>query len=401
MKVLEISECFPNKFRPVTGEFVYKHAKALSKYCSVIVVVPLRLIPPREIFSFNIIKSFSNLVSWYCKLRDTKNIDEGNLKVYYFRYFSLPRPGFEISESKLLIFFYYNHLKKLIDKFNPDILYSHWIRPWAGILSKYAAEKKLPLYIDHHEDIPTLKKLFPENYSDFLNVFDKADKIIVHSALNKEELSKEKPELKNIEIVYLGQNFQIPESAKIFNSGKIKIICVSHLNEKRKNIDTLLHAFKFIKEKSNAELIIIGGGIHKSNYEELAENLSIKNEVIFAGSKSQNELSEFYDNADIFVLPSYPEAFGIVFIEALSKGLPVVACEGSGGGEELKLLGYDTVLVKPFSEKDLSEAVLTLISDKERMKRMSVAGKKIVREHFTWEKNANDTFNILKANKIK
>ena len=100
-------------------------------------------------------------------------------------------------------------------------------------------------------------------------------------------------------------------------------------------------------------------------------------------------------NSDIFILPSYPEAFGVVIIEALAKGLPVITCNGNGGGEELKKLGYPVVLVKPDSQEDLAESITELSKDEVRMKDMSAKGIEIVRKYFTWKKNAENTYQLL------
>ena len=61
LTVAEISECFPNKFKPVTGEFISQHARALSQFCNVIMIVPLRYVPPKELFSLNPFKLFEGI----------------------------------------------------------------------------------------------------------------------------------------------------------------------------------------------------------------------------------------------------------------------------------------------------------------------------------------------------
>ncbi len=111
MTVLEISECFPNNFKPVTGEFILQHGRSLSKHCNVIIAAPLRMVPSKELFSYNPVKLFSNLSDWYSKLSNTKTFTEGNLKVIYFKYFSLPRPVFESIDSKVIIFFFITGLR--------------------------------------------------------------------------------------------------------------------------------------------------------------------------------------------------------------------------------------------------------------------------------------------------
>ncbi|MBK8551337.1 MAG: glycosyltransferase family 4 protein [Ignavibacteria bacterium] len=394
--VIEISECFPNKHKPVTGEFILQHVRALSAYCRVITIVPLRYVPPKELLSVNPRKLISNLLKWYSALQVTKSFSEGNLSVVYFGYVSLPRPYLEFIDDKLIKLLMYNKLLNMLKKVNPGIIYCNWIKPWAELSRNLADYFTIPLIIDHHEDIPTLKKLFPGNYGKFLKSFEKADRIIVHSSLNKKELLNENLNLPEVTVTYLGQNFNTTSAEKIFNSGIIKILCVSHLYERRKNIDILIKAFSLIESRKGFKLTIAGDGVLKQEYIDLTQKLNLQDRIHFIGSKSQKELEDVFNESDIFVLPSYPEAFGIVFVEALAKGLPVITCEGNGGGEELKNLGYDIVLVKPLSPEEISKAILELSRDTNKMLSMSLQGKEIVNKYFTWDRNGLTVYDILK-----
>ena len=393
--VAEISECFPNNFKPTTGDFILQHSRALAKYCKVIVIVPLRFVPTKEIFTTNPFKLFSNLKNWFAVLLKTKSFVEGNMSVIYFRYISLPRPYFEWLDVSFINFFFYGRLTKILKRINPDIIYCNWLRPWGQLLSKAAKELNVPFVIDHHEDLPTLKKHYPKNYKNFLKIFEKAYKIIVHSSVNKNDLKNEKLKLNEIKTIYYGQNFSINEKQKVFNSGKLKLVCVSHLYEPRKNIDVLIRVVDKIKSELDVELKIVGDGILKDNYVKLSESLHLKGCLKFKGSLSQEKVEEIIDESDIFILPSYPEAFGVVFIEALAKGLPVITCKGNGGGEELKSLCYPIVLVTPGSHEELADAILNLAKDKNKLLEMSDKGKEIVKNYFTWEKNAKNTMGFL------
>jgi len=395
MTVVEISECFPDTSNPVTGEFILQHVRALSKYCKVITIVPLRYVPPKELISFNPSKTFSGIVNWMISRSRVVNSSGDNPAVIYFPYISLLRPYFESIDNSFIKFFFHRRLNKLIRRFKPDIIYCNWLRPWAEVSFRQAQHLGIPFIIDHHEDIPTLKKLFPQSFSKFLRTFQKADGIVVHSSLNRKQWIEENLNIPDVKINYYGQNFTVNNSEKKFNTGLCKIICVSHLSEKRKNIDDLIRAIAILKTKTKVLLSIAGDGILKNEYVTTAESLDLTKEITFHGRRTQSEIDYLLEESDIFVLPSYPEAFGIVFIEALAKGLPVITCEGNGGGEELRLLDYPVVLVKPNSPADLAEGILKLVNDRDKMSEMSESGKQIVQTHFTWEKNAYKTYEYL------
>lgn len=391
LKVLQISECFPTEYKPQTGEFILRHVTALSKFCRVKLIAPLRFVPPREALA----TGFSGVKKWLRQIKKTEGFSEGNLNVEYMNYFSLPRPAFEAIDESLINTLFRKKLIEKVKEFAPDVLYCHWLRPWARIAGTIAKELHIPFVIDHHEDLPTLKKLFPNDYNNFLDTFLLADKIIVHSNENKNDLISEIASLNNIELIYLGQSFDISETERSFKYAPKKLICVSHLHEPRKNIDVLIKALAQLRSKEDYSLQIIGDGPLRKYYEELATTHELNGIVKFAGNRSQDEIRDSLDESDIFVLPSYPEAFGIVFAEALARGVPVITCKGNGGGEELRLLGYPSVPAEPLSVDDLSVKIHALSKEIDLMKEMSAVGKQIVRDNFTWERNGLKTFESI------
>lgn len=358
-------------------------------------IVPLRYMPGREIMSGDSEGLFKNFNNWLNGIKDTSDYSEENLKVIYFGYISLPRPFFESADNTFINFFFYNKLKKLITEQNPDLIYCNWIRPWAPVCAGISKELNVPFVIDHHEDIPTLKKLFPDRASQFLHVFKSADKIIVHSKLNKIQLTDEKLTDREIKVIHLGQNFDVSITEKYFDGNKLRLICVSHLTEKRKNIDVLIKAVSVLDKDLDFELTIIGDGVFKNEYMSLTNSLNLNNKIIFKGAMSHEEIGAELDESDIFILPSFPEAFGIVMTEALAKGVPVISCHGNGGAEELRSLGYPIVLVSPENESEMAEAIEDLSKDSSQMNAMSEIGKIIVSDNFTWDMNGRNTFKFL------
>ncbi len=112
-------------------------------------------------------------------------------------------------------------------------------------------------------------------------------------------------------------------------------LCVASLEE-IKGVDVLLTAFSLLKKKSGpaSHLIIAGDGPLRKRLQGLCRSLHIQKEVHFTGHLDREALRRQYHRADAFVLPSRMEAFGIVLIEAMACGLPVVATR-SGGPEEI------------------------------------------------------------------
>ena len=391
MKILQISECFPTSYKPQTCEFILRHAEALSELCNVKFVVPLRMIPPREALK----GGTTGLLNWYKSAKQTKGFSEGNLEVCFVNYISLPRPAFESVDSALVNAFFSKRISAEVDAYNPDVIVCHWLRPWAGVAVSIAKSLEIPVVIDHHEDLPTLKNLFPGKYKRFLKPLQEADAVVVHSQRNKQELTRELNLKCDVRVVYLGQDLGVTSRVNSVSGGKLKLVTVSHLYEPRKNIDVLIRALAIVCEEQDAELTIAGDGPLKDRLMNIAAQTGVQDRVTFAGVCSQDEVRKLLDESDIFILPSFPEAFGIAITEALARGVPAVTCKGSGGGEELRALGYDAPMAEPESAEDLARCILEIAGDRDLATSLSAKGTVIVKQHFTWQKNAEDTLSVL------
>jgi glycosyltransferase involved in cell wall biosynthesis len=405
MRILEFSECFPNDYEPFSGEFIYQHLLHFSKYANVKAVVPIRYVPPKELYSINPIKSFSKLLKWVSVLNNAENLHTNNLEVINLRYVSLPRPYFDYQDLYIFSRFLFNGIKKLLKDDGIDLIYCHWFRPGILLCKKLALHYNIPLVLDHHEDIRSLNKAFPKKYYKMFKLFELPDRIVVHSELNRnvliDEAKNQKVNLPEVLKIYLGQNFIVPDEPKEFTQDELKLICVSRLEHKRKRIDLLIKAVSLVSKnpdfRKRLSLKIVGDGILRSSYEKLVKNLSLDDTVKFLGGKDQSEIETLLEGSDLFILPSDLEPFGVVFIEALAKGVPVITCEGNGGGEELASLGGGVELVGPNSEIELSNKIVELSNNPGRLKTISETGKYIVRDNFTWEKNAYNTFKTFKS----
>ncbi len=168
-----------------------------------------------------------------------------------------------------------------------------------------------------------------------------------------------------------------PENKKIdgFLDGKKNILFVGRI-EKRKGLPYLIDAFEQVKrEIDDVRLIIVGDGDKRDEYEETVKKKNLK-DVVFVGSQDEKNMPGYYATADIFCSPAVRgEGFGIVLLEAMASGKPVVASANRGYREVLR--NYDRrFLVKPESTQSLARALLTLIKDEKLRKRLGLWGLK-------------------------
>lgn len=148
-----------------------------------------------------------------------------------------------------------------------------------------------------------------------------------------------------------------------------------------KGCEVLLHALKDVDE---ALLTIIGDGVLKAELEQLASSLEITDRVRFLGSVSNEVLNQELAACDIFVLPSIAksEAFGIVQMEAMAYGKPVINTKLPSGVPYVSVGGQTGLTVKPGDADALAEAMQWLIEHSMERKQFGKAAAKRVREYY-------------------
>ena len=149
-----------------------------------------------------------------------------------------------------------------------------------------------------------------------------------------------------------------------------------------------LKAFAEASKKINdIELNIIGDGMEKGELQTLTHKLGINKHVVFSGNISRGDVLERMVESDIFLFPSF-EGGGMVVLEAMTAGLPVVCLDFGGPGE--MVTEECGIKVKPITPeqtiKDLADAILKLANDPELRKKMGKAARRRVEEYYSWNK---------------
>ena len=153
-----------------------------------------------------------------------------------------------------------------------------------------------------------------------------------------------------------------------------------------KGVDVLLSAVAKIRNK-NWQLLIVGEGDLKPRYQQQAAQLNISDQVHFAGRLSDEDLVRAYNLSQLFVLPSLneAEAFGIVALEAMACGLPVVASYLTGVRSLIKT-GENGILVNPGDVDDLAQAMSFIVTQPSLGKKMGECGRFMVDNQYRWPK---------------
>jgi len=182
---------------------------------------------------------------------------------------------------------------------------------------------------------------------------------------------------------WLGES-QPPTSAP---NGSFRVLSIGRL-EKIKGHRILLEALAKLRRKGiPATLVIVGAGPCRDHLERRAADLGVLSRVTFAGSVGQDEIQLYYDSADVFCLPSYTEGVPVVVMEAMARGIPVVASRVAGVPELVKH-GVAGLLVAPGMPDELAAALERLAESPKLRASLAHAARRTVESEFTIERSA-------------
>lgn len=138
----------------------------------------------------------------------------------------------------------------------------------------------------------------------------------------------------------------------------------------------------------DAYYVVVGDGDDRGRLERMAVEAGVRDRVLFVGTMADEELAGYYQACDAFVMPSLSEGFGIVFVEAMSHGKPVVAAN-SGATPELVEDGVTGLLVEYGNVLALASSLAHLLTHQEDRQRMGEAGRRRVEAQYTFQRFRN------------
>lgn len=173
-------------------------------------------------------------------------------------------------------------------------------------------------------------------------------------------------------------------------SDKINLLFVSRLIE-GKGLQSLLPQMKKIIQDCNTEvhLTVVGDGPYRNTLEEIVGQEDIRQYVSFEGHKSKEQIAAYYQNADIFLLPSEQEGMPNVVLEAMSCGLPIVMtpCEGSA-----ELIRDNGVIVP---QERFAQEIIRICNNREVRIRMGNESRRMTVDQFSWDYAVNKYLELI------
>lgn len=281
-------------------------------------------------------------------------------------------------------------IKKILKEVNIDLIDAHYFK-----IEGYAAYKLKKKF-----NIKTFITLHGTSFTNSFNSKNgkeeivKISKIIDYYVCVSEKLQGmlNTLNIENSTVIYNGINF-FRKNEVIKNNNSIVTIG-SFTSDK--NIDVVIEVFKTVLNKiPDLHLTIIGSGILKEYLDDLCKN--IKDNVLFTGQISNDEVYEYLNKSNLFILPSSPEGFGIVYAEAMYNKCITIGTKGEGidgfitNGENGFLVNIDV--------NEISNLIIDIFNNKYNLNKIRDNAYNSAKG-LTWEKNAKKYMRLMEKKKI-
>lgn len=157
--------------------------------------------------------------------------------------------------------------------------------------------------------------------------------------------------------------------------------------EERRNVYFLIDVFRALyQEDSTFKLTLIGSGDkgYKERFLQFIEPELAQGNIIYREKATQKELGEYYKQADLFVFTSNYEIFGMVLLEAMYFGVPVISSV-NGGSTTLIEDGYNGYTMEKFDKKMWTDSIIRIMQNKELLTKLSMHARQTIQFHYTWD----------------
>jgi glycosyltransferase involved in cell wall biosynthesis len=250
----------------------------------------------------------------------------------------------------------------------------HWKTKPGFYLNKKALCAADHVFTNKSVDLLNLKRLLPENRITYVAPG------IVPGEFSFDENARKK----------LRKNWNIEDDAVIFSAAMFRP------DVKTEGLIWLIRACgELYQQGQNFRLIIAGDGKEREKLQQMAAE-HVADHVLFLGKIPRKDMYRYYSAADVFVFPGIRESLGMVFLEAQSCGLPVVAFNNAGVPEAVQD-GKTGMLVPMYALAPFVDGVKRLIVDKNLRRQMGFAAKSYVREFHDLNKNYQELERSLNA----
>ncbi|MCK9557618.1 MAG: glycosyltransferase family 4 protein [Candidatus Cloacimonetes bacterium] len=369
MKLLIVTDLYPDQSNPVGGIFVKHQVLELQKHYDVYV------------FATHMLDGTSKM--------SLSRVPEGE----YHHYFKMFRPLFFLNTIKYRILVI-PRLKRVIRTFKPDLIHVHDCRhvPELVNLAPFLRKTGIPHYLTVHNIIthpsnirnPLLRKIYrillPITYRGWKHIF----------CVNR-NLSRQIDDIAStsstsvignaiVQFSHVTDSF-IDKVSCFIRGADLKIISVGNLKY-TKGFDLLIKAIAgIVREGKDIRLAIFGEGDQRAHLDSLIMEHGLLNKVCCFGSVENTLLRNLYPLFDAFILPSFSETFGVVYLEAMAAGIVTVGVRGQGI-DGVIVHGKNGLLVEPMRVDSIENQIRWIMAYPSAARILGEAGKLLVERDY-------------------
>lgn len=279
-------------------------------------------------------------------------------------------------------------LKKQLEKNVPDLLLVH-TEMLAPAVVAFISQLDIPVFVVLHGQNTNTKYLESGCQAErFRSSLGAVDRLLIVGEPLREYAAKLSGRSDHIDVVWNGVDAPLNVLGER-SDNDVKLVTVANLQE-GKGVDLLIAGLAELYQQGHREwnLEIIGSGPQENELKNQVHALGLQSVISFLGNKTNKEVFLELSGKDIFILPSYREAFGIVYAEAMSMGLLTIGVKGQGP-EQFILDGKTGFLLEPCSISSIVDR-LRWVFESERSSWLKIAekGELMAREELTWEAHA-------------
>lgn len=375
MRVAIVAEYYPRPGDPVLGVWAHRQALAARDAgADVRVLVLQRPLPPLAAVRSR------HLGAIRTAMRQPRRTTLDGIPVIAVPYLSPPRPWSYATWGAWAAPTLRRALKELRATFPFELVHAHYATPAGDAVRR--ALPDVPLVVSvHGGDVLATPHRSAYARRTVERALGHATLVLANSAGT--EARARALGAHQTTVVHLGTD--VPATIPPRTDLRPTLVTVGHLVARKRHADVLHALAALAPTHPDLRYVIVGDGPERRPLEALIAQLGLVDRVELTGQLAPAEARARAAEADLFVLPSTDEAFGVASIEAMAAGVPAIGCAGEDGPDEIAAHGEGLVRVPPHDVTALATTIGSLLADPTRLTQLAAAARATVEQHFTWE----------------
>lgn len=378
-RVAIVAEYYPRAEDPVLGVWAHRQALAARDAgADVRVLVLHRPLPPLAALKRGDVRALR------AALRQPRRALLDGIEVSYVPYVSPPRPWSYGAWGAWAAPALKRALGDLHERFPFELVHAHYAVPAGDAVRR--ALPGAPLVVSvHGGDVLATVQRSPYARRAVARTFAHAKLVLANSGGTAARVRAAGADTGATAVVHLGTDLP-PEAPPRDPAAAPRLVTVGHLVARKRHADVLEALARLAPAHPALRWTVVGDGPEREPLRAAAARLGVADRVEFTGQLDPAQARARAWDADLFVLPSVDEAFGVAYVEAMAGGVPAIGCAGEDGPEEIAAAGGGLVRVPPRDPQSLADALDGLLRDAGARRELGAQARAAVAASFTWER---------------